>query len=389
MFPYLSDLTNYLFGFSFSFPLPMFGFMVALAFIAANYFFVLEMKRKEQEGLLFPTTIKVMKGEKASISDLAGNGFFGFVLGFKIIGLILNYSDIISVKSGLPGYILSLEGNIFGGIIGAALFTYLRYRDAEKHRLPEPKEVEEIVRPYQYVGTMTFIAAIGGILGAKIFDAVEDLDRLFADPMNVIFSASGLSIYGGLIIGGGSVLVYAYFKKLKIIHVIDSCMPGLMLAYGVGRIGCQLAGDGDWGMPNDAPMPDMLSFLPHWMWAFDYPGNINGVVLLDDFHRMGLESITGNAWPTPFYESVMAILIFGILWSFRKKMKVAGMMTSAYLIFNGVERFFIEKIRINPEYNLFGLKATQAEIIAVIFFFVGVFGIWYAMKIEKTKNKLN
>ena len=166
-------------------------------------------------------------------------------------------------------------------------------------------------------------------------------------------------------------------------------MPGLMLAYGVGRIGCQLAGDGDWGMPNDAPMPDMLSFLPHWMWAFDYPGNINGVVLLDDFHRMGLESITGNAWPTPFYESVMAILIFGILWSFRKKMKVAGMMTSAYLIFNGVERFFIEKIRINPEYNLFGLKATQAEIIAVIFFFVGVFGIWYAMKIEKTKNKLN
>jgi prolipoprotein diacylglyceryltransferase len=363
----------------------MFGFMVALAFIAANYCFVLEMKRKEQNGLLSAETIKVIKGEKASISELAGNGLFGFVIGYKIVAIILNYSDVIK---NLPGFILSTEGNIVGGIVVAALLVYLKYREVEKHRLPEPKEVEETIRPYQHVGTMTFIAAVGGILGAKIFDAVEDIDRLIADPMGVIFSASGLSIYGGLIIGGGSVVYYAYRKKLKLVHVIDSCMPGLMLAYGVGRIGCQLAGDGDWGMPNDAPMPEMISFLPEWMWAFDYPGNINGVVLLEDFHRMGLESITGKAWPTPFYESVMAFIIFGILWSFRKKITVPGIMFSIYLIFNGVERFFIEKIRINPDYNIFGLHATQAEIIAVIMFFAGIFGIWYSIKIAKSKNKL-
>jgi prolipoprotein diacylglyceryltransferase len=380
MFPYLSDLINYLFGFSFSFPLPMFGFMVALAFIAANYCFVIEMKRKEADGLLSSSIIKVIKGAKASVQDLVSNGIYGFILGFKVGGIVLDYNEVIK---DLPGYVMSLEGSLIGGIVVAGVMVYLKYREAEKQRLPEPKEVEEIMHPYQHVATMTFIAAIGGILGAKLFDAFEDLERLAADPIGVIFSGSGLSIYGGLIIGGGAVIYYAYKKGLKIVHVIDSCAPGLMLAYGIGRIGCQLAGDGDWGVPNDAPMPEFLSFLPEWMWAFDYPGNVNGVVLLDDFHRMGLESITGKAWPTPFYETVMALAIFGILWSLRKKLTAPGTIFSLYLIFNGIERFFIEKIRINPDYNIFGLQATQAEIIAVLMFIAGVVGVWYSNKLNK------
>ncbi len=385
MFPYLSDLTSYLFGFSFSFPLPMFGFMVAMAFIAANYCFVLEMKRKEKDGLLAAATIKVIKGEKASVNELVGNGIFGFVLGFKLLEIILNYSEVIK---DLPGFILSLEGNIIGGIVGAALLTYLKYREAEKQRLPEPKEVEENVRPYQHVGTMTFIAAIGGIFGAKIFDSVENIDRLMADPFGVIFSASGLSIYGGLIIGGGAVAYYAYKKKLNLIHVFDSVAPGLMLAYGVGRIGCQLAGDGDWGMPNYAEMPEIISFLPDWMWSFDYFGNINGVDLGAPGRpiQSGGLMYEGNAWPTPFYETVMAFIIFGILWSIRKKINTPGIIFSAYLIFNGIERFFIEKIRINPDYYIFGLKATQAEIIAVSLFLSGVLGIWYFKRLVQKKS---
>ncbi|MCB0401520.1 MAG: prolipoprotein diacylglyceryl transferase [Flavobacteriales bacterium] len=386
MFPYLSDLTNYLFGFSFSFPLPMFGFMVALAFIAANLLFVKEMKRKEADGLLSPSTIKVMKGEKAKMSDLITNGLFGFLLGYKVLGLLLNYSEVIR---DLPGYILSAQGQVLGGIAGAALLAFLKYREAEKQRLPEPKEVEETVRPFQHVSTMTFIAAIGGILGAKLFDAVEDLDRLAADPMGVIFSASGLSIYGGLIVGGGSVVYYAYKKKLKLAHVVDACAPGLMLAYGIGRIGCQLAGDGDWGMPNTMPMPEALSFLPEWMWSFDYFGNVNGVdlgapgrpVLVDGF------MYEGNAWPTPFYETIMAFIIFGILWTLRKRLKAAGALFSVYLILNGIERFFIEKIRINDKYELFGMQATQAEIIAVLLVVAGAFGVYYAY--HKHKKLLN
>ncbi|MDF1672423.1 MAG: prolipoprotein diacylglyceryl transferase [Vicingaceae bacterium] len=386
MFPYLSDLTNYLFGLNFTFPLPMFGFMVAIAFIAGNYVWTLEMKRKEREGLLLATTKKVIVGEKASVNELVTNGLFGFLVGYKLLGVILNYSEIVSKHEGLPDYILSTQGNIFGGLLIGGVMAYLKYRDAEKKRLPEPKEVEETVHPFQEVGPMTFVAAIAGIIGAKLFDAIEDIDRLVADPIEVIFSGSGLSIYGGLIIGGGSVIYYAYKKGLKVVHVVDACAPTLMLAYGIGRIGCQLSGDGDWGIPNDLPMPDAISFLPEWMWKFDYLGNISGIDLGEVGRPVLVDGMTytGNAWPTPFYETVMSFIIFGILWGVRNKIKVAGVMFSVYLMFNGVERFFIEKIRINSNYNIFGIEATQAEIIAVLLFIMGAVGVWYFTKKSKS-----
>jgi phosphatidylglycerol---prolipoprotein diacylglyceryl transferase len=385
MFPYLSDLIEYLFGFSFSFPLPMFGFMVAIAFLVANYIWVQEMKRKEDEGLHTFSLIKVMKGEKASLSELIGNGLFGFVLGFKVLAIVLDYDKVIE---DLPGFIMSGQGNIIGGVLGSALFAYLKYRDAEKQKLPEPIEVEEKMHPYQHVGTMTFVSAIGGIFGAKIFDAIENMERLLADPIEVIFSGSGLSIYGGLIIGGGAVLYYAYKKGLNILHVADACAPGLMLAYGVGRIGCQLSGDGDWGLPNYNEMPEMISFLPDWMWSFDYYGNINGTDLGAVGRPMISDGYTyeGNAWPTPFYETIMAFIIAGILWAIRKKIKVAGVLFSIYMIFNGIERFSIEKIRINSNYNVLGFEATQAEIIAVILFLFGAIGIWYFTKKAKSDS---
>ncbi|MDF1675154.1 MAG: prolipoprotein diacylglyceryl transferase [Vicingaceae bacterium] len=385
MFPFLSDLINYLFGFSFSFPLPMFGFMVALAFIAANLLFVQEMKRKEADGLLSADTIKVIKGKKASVNELLSNGLFGFVIGYKLGGIILNYAQAVE---DLQSYVMSLEGNLLSGIILAAVLAYLKYREAEKNRLPEPKEVTEIVRPYQHVGNMTFIAAIGGILGAKLFDAVEDLERLMEDPIGVILSGSGLSIYGGLIIGGGAVVYYAHKKGLKLVHVIDACAPGLMLAYGIGRIGCQLSGDGDWGTTNELPIPEALSFLPDWMWSFTYPHNVNGEgILIAGCEGKYCYELATPVWPTPFYETIMAFMIFGGLWAFRKKITTPGVMFSFYLIFNGIERFLIEKIRINPDYNILEIKATQAEIIAVLLIIVGIGGVWYAKKSYKGATK--
>ena len=384
MFPFLSDLINYLFGFSFSFPLPMFGFMVALAFIAANLLFVKEMKRKEADGLLSSSIINVMKGQKASLNDLIGNGIFGFVVGYKIGGIILNYQQAIE---DLPDYVLSLQGNFLSGLAIAVVLAYLKYRDAEKQRLPEPKEVTEVVRPYQHVGNMTFIAAIGGILGAKLFDAVEDLERFAADPIGVLFSGTGLSIYGGLIIGGGAVVYYAHKKGLKLVHVIDACAPGLMLAYGIGRIGCQLSGDGDWGTTNELPMPEALSFLPEWMWSFTYPHNVNADgILIAGCEGKYCYELPIPVWPTPFYETIMAFIIFAGLWLFRKKITIPGLMFSIYLIFNGIERFFIEKIRINPDYNIFGMKATQAELIAIVLFLVGVASAFYVVQKNRTND---
>ncbi len=386
MFPYLSDLINYLFGTDIFLPIPMFGTMVALAFMVANYLLTEELKRKEKEGLLHPVTEKQLVGAKASTGELLSNFLVGFILGFKILGIIVNYSEI---APHLQQYILSMQGNFLGGILGGAAAAYTKYREKEKQKREKPEYVEIQVYPHQLVGNITMIAAIAGILGAKIFHNLENIDDFVADPIGALLSFSGLSIYGGLIVGGFAVVYYVRKKNIPIKHLLDAAAPALILAYAVGRIGCQLAGDGDWGLPNDAPKPEWLSFLPDWMWAFDYPNNVLGIDLKTDFANQGYESITGKAWPTPFYETVMSFIIFIILWSIRKKIHIPGMLFSTYLIFNGVERFLIEQIRINPKYHFLGIEATQAQIISTLLIISGIISTIYLYKNgnkQKTSN---
>jgi len=377
MYPTVSDMIKDLFGLEIPLPFPTFGFLVALAFLTGAYLFAKELKRKEKIGWLKAITVKTTIGKKASTTELISNGFFGFIIGYKLLEAVLNYGALVENPQI---FVFSLRGNFLGGLIVAAIMAYLKYRESEKKRLPKPKVITEKVRPHEMVGNMTMIAAIAGILGSKLFHNLENLDELMADPVGALMSFSGLSIYGGLIVGGGAVLWYAAKNGFKWIHVADASAPGLIAAYGVGRIGCQLSGDGDWGQPNDAPKPDWMSWLPDWMWSFDYPNNVLGVNLQEDFRRMGYESITGNAWPTPFYETLMAGIIFIILWNLRKRIMIPGFIFSLYLSLNGIERYLIEKIRINPDYHFFGIEATQAEVISSLLFVIGIAGMIYFSK---------
>ncbi|HAW53331.1 MAG TPA: diacylglyceryl transferase [Flavobacteriales bacterium] len=381
MYPYLHDFFNEVFGLNIRLPFPMFGFWVAMAFIAAHFTFAKELRRKENEGLISAVKRKLVIGEKMKPLDYLGQGIFGFILGFKGLHAVFYYDEFVNNP---PDFIFSTDGSVIGGITGAAVVIYFRYRDVKKQELQEPKEIEEEIHPYQLVGNMTLIAAVAGILGSKIFHNLENIDDFLRDPVDALLSFSGLSIYGGLIVGGLSVVYYAWRNKLKPVHVIDACAPALILAYGVGRIGCQLAGDGDRGTPNDTAMPEIISFLPDWFWAYDYPNNVIGVNLQQDFLKMGMESITGKAWPTPLYETIMSFAIFAGLWMFRKKMTVPGTMFSVYLIAIGIERFAIEKIRINPPYHLFGYQATQAEIISILLIMIGIGGLFFVFKRRKT-----
>lgn len=383
MYATLGDLIRDLFGLDLFLPLPTFGFFVAISFMIAAWLFTKELKRKEELGWLKGKSIQVKIGEKATPFDLLSNGFIGFVFGYKLLGIFLNFD---SSEESLQDFVFSLQGNIIGGLILGGAFIYSKYRESEKQKLPKPKLVDQIQHPYELVGTMTMIAAIAGILGAKIFHNLENIEEFMADPIEALVSFSGLSIYGGLIVGGGAVLYYATRHGLRWIHVADACAPGLMAAYGMGRVGCQMSGDGDWGLPNPNPKPDWMSFLPDWMWSFDYAGNVLGrdlgapgrpVEIMEGSMKLIYE---GNAWPTPFYETIMATIIFAVLWYLRKKIMMPGFIFSLYLLLNGIERFFIEKIRINPDYHFLGIEATQAELIAVLMFVFGIVGIVYFRK---------
>ncbi len=388
MYPTLYDLFLDLFGISLPFLkiVQTFGFCVAMAFLGAAWTLTIEMKRKEKLGVMGEIQIqKYWKGRPFPASEYISSVAIGLVMGYKFVPMLTQFNE---VAKNPQDYFLSLEGSVLGAVIGALLAGALKYWEDKQQRLSVPEQVEETIYPHQHIGTITIIAAIAGILGAKLFHNLENLDEFMADPLDAIISFSGLSFYGGLIIGCYFVIRYARKNKIKLLSISDANAPGLILAYGIGRIGCQLSGDGDWGIPNDNPKPDWLSWAPDWLWAYNYPNNVLHLDLKKDFASMGLESITGFAYPTPIYEILMSFLIFGILWGIRKKITTPGMMFSIYLILIAIERLIIETIRINTTYNIFGHKITQAQLLSVILIAIGSFGIWYLRKNPKKLAEL-
>jgi prolipoprotein diacylglyceryltransferase len=148
-----------------------------------------------------------------------------------------------------------------------------------------------------------------------------------------------------------------------------------MISYGIGRVGCQVAGDGDWGIVNNRPNP--YSWLPDWVWSYTYPHNvINAGVPIPGCEGNYCNELPLPVYPTAFYETVACFLLFVLLWSLRKKITVPGRLFGLYLAVNGVERFFIEKIRVNTKYNIFGFQPTQAEIISSLLVITGII-IWF------------
>lgn len=374
MYPTISDLIKDLTGIYVPLPIQSFGFMMAIAFVFAAWTLALELKRKEKLQLLKPVPKKIIVGAPASVGELVSNGVIGFILGFKLIEIVLHYKNFVDNPQA---FILSTQGNLIGGIAAAALMVYLKYREKEKHKLPKPEEKIIMVYPHQMVGDITIVAAVSGLLGAKVFDNLEHLDEFFQDPIGSIFSFSGLAFYGGLIFGAVGVLYFAYRNKIPLLHMVDAAAPGLILAYGVGRIGCQLAGDGDWGIVNLNPKPSWFIF-PDWAWAYNYPHN----VVQEGVPIPGCEGkfcfmLPHPVYPTPLYELTFALIIFAFLWMIRKKISIPGLLFSIYLVLNGIERFFIEKIRVDIRYHFLGITATQAQIVAVVMFILGIIGIIY------------
>lgn len=380
-----------------------FGFLVAIAFVVASILLRKEMVRKESLGLLLPLEEKIIIGKPASLTELLANFGFGFLVGYKLLGVFLNDSQVNPQE-----YVFSSEGSLVGGLFLGLLFSGLKYYEKKKQALAKPEEKIIKVYPHERVGDITVYAAIAGFLGAKIFDNLENWDRFIQDPIGNLLSPSGLTFYGGLILAATVIILFARSKKIGIRHLIDSAAPALMIAYAIGRMGCHVSGDGDWGIFNSAytvnaenkivPAAEWeyhnalmnggdftriliaehghmdsiphanfkgISILPNWFWAYNYPHNVNEVgVPIKDCVGSYCNQLSPPVFPTPLYEIVACSLLFVVLWQLRKKITVPGRLFALYLVLNGLERFLVEKIRVNTTYDIWGFHPTQAELIS-------------------------
>ena len=195
----------------------------------------------------------------------------------------------------------------------------------------------------ELASTIVFAAAIGGLLGARLLFIIEEWDNFLAAPVNYILTGAGFTWYGGFL--GGVIAVSWVIKKHKIPWLVgaDIAAPALALAYGVGRIGCHVAGDGDWGKITDVP------------WGVAYTRAIIGWA----DPNTGIPYPPGvRVHPTPIYEFIEGVIVFGILWSLRKRNYTPGTIAWLYLILGGIARFVVEFWRINPSLA-FGLSEAQ------------------------------
>ena len=373
--------------------------MVALSFIGAAWATSEELKRKEKQGLIHPEIVTVVTGKALTPSELIISAIIGFVIGFKIGGVFGNFATI---SPDPMGYLLSFNGSFLWGIVGALIVGGSKYYEVKKQELPEPKTTKVAVYPHHLMTEIVVVAAVGGLAGAKIFNAFETWDDFVKDPIHNLTSSSGLTFLGGLIVATVAFYFYTRRHKIPFRHMCDAAAPGIMLAYGVGRLGCQLSGDGDWGIYNTAYVTDpdsalraatpadashalqMItgaphasftapSWLPQWLVGMNYPHNVG-------HEGMMIRGCTGeycnvlpvSVFPTPVYEAITCIILFFVLWALRKRFTRTLQMFGTYLIFVGVERFFVELIRVNYQYNWGFIHPTQAEILSVVLVILGL-----------------
>jgi phosphatidylglycerol---prolipoprotein diacylglyceryl transferase len=203
------------------------------------------------------------------------------------------------------------------------------------------RRFSEIGRPADWAYEMTFAALVGGLVGSRVDFLLQNWDEVSDDLLGNIFSGSGLVWFGGLVGGALGVILWARWRRWLGWQLLDTAAVPLAIGYAVGRVGCQLSGDGDYGIESDLP------------WAMAYPD--------------GTVPTTEEVHPTPVYETLAMGLGGVVLWHFRDRF-APGVLFGLYLIFAGVERFLVEFIRRNDEV-VAGL--TQAQLISLAMLALG------------------
>ncbi|PYT85604.1 MAG: diacylglyceryl transferase [Acidobacteria bacterium] len=253
----------------------------------------------------------------------------------------------------------------FGLMVAAGLLVsaYVLQADFDRRRdtflksgyLKESNEPSHHDEGFLVIG----IAGLSGLVGARLYHVLESPRELMANP-SLLVSRFGFAWFGGFLGGFVALIFLAKYYRIPALEFMDVCSPAAAVGYAIGRIGCLLSGDGDYGVPTKLP------------WGMSFP---NGVV-----------PTTARVHPTPIYEFLIWMLIATILWQLGKKTlggEAPGKVFCAYLISTGVARFGIEFIRINPKSFLGMSNAQTASLVSILL------GIILVVRIKSNKQKGN
>jgi phosphatidylglycerol---prolipoprotein diacylglyceryl transferase len=215
------------------------------------------------------------------------------------------------------------------------------------------RRLHELGKPVDWAYEITFSALLGGVIGARGYYVIQNYDQVKHDLIGSIFSGSGLVWYGGAIGGAIGVVAWMRWRGALQLWALDTCATALALGYAIGRIGCQVSGDGDYGIRSSLP------------WAMGYP---HGTLPTPPGVRVQ---------PTPIYETVAMCLLAYLLWKLRDRVR-PGVVFAVYLVGSGLERFLVEFIRRNKEV-LAGLTAPQVE--SLVLLAIGL--LWLVLLVRK------
>ncbi len=357
-----------------------FGFFLAISFLVSAALYYVELRRKAREGVFRPVRVKVEEGKPPSLIEVSSNALLGLILGGKGFYAAQHIEEF---QVDPAAVIFSSKMHWPAALVGAVLLGGLMGWERWRKRKQVPIAVEKDIWPHDRISDITVWAAVGGIVGAKVFDLFDNWEAFLNDPAGALLSGGGLAFYGGLVLGFIAVVVYLYRHRIPFLPAADAVAPALAAGYGVGRIGCQLSGDGDWGIVNQLPKPEWLRWLPDGWWASTYPHHVLNTPYTDPVSSVPIEGCTWRycmelsmpVFPTPLYETLMMAVIFAVLWVLRRRLRAPGMLFFLYLTLAAVERFWIEKIRVNVHHEVFGFRMSQAEIISSLLFAVGLVGM--------------
>jgi prolipoprotein diacylglyceryl transferase len=384
MFPKLSDLINYLFGSYFDLPIQTYGFFLTLGFLTGGFVLRSELKRKEKEGLLKERIVLFHSNKTASWLGIIPGIILSSIIGWKFFGIIFHYREF---ATNPQQFIFSGKGSVVAMLViavvslGYHLFTWVSTR-----KLAD-EVTEEIIHPYQNTWNLMIVTIVSALIGSKLFDIIDNFNDFLRNPVHSLFSFSGLTFYGGFIVTVIVLMQYVKIIKLDWKHVIDCSAPVIMIGYAIGRLGCHFSGDGCWGIINTLAQPHWLDWIPDWLWASDFPHNVaNQGVQIIDCHGQHCRVLGEPVFPTSLYESIISFISFSVLWIMRTRIKAPVVLFGLFMVLNGFERFFIEKIRINNKYNILGMQLTQAELISALLIVIGITAMVYFSK-RYTKQK--